>query len=349
MLDGEYDYLFVTHLPAFYKVNLYNAIAKHCRVYVIFIAPGSNIRAPDFTTGEYHFDYCYLNHGSFEKRVAVHSLWRLFWLTRKLRYQRLVVGGWDLIEFWFLAFFSHKAKNGLALESSIFESKTHGLVAALKKLFLSRLSIVFPSGEPQQGLLYALNFMGRIKKTMGVGIFQYQKQIPDANTFAFEGKFLYVGRLSPEKNLPLLLQVFAHLPQFSLTLIGDGPQQTQLQKMATANVRFAGYVLNEALAQWYQEHDVLILPSLKEPWGLVVEEALHYGLPVIVSNRVGCAKDIVERLQVGLLFDPQVPLSLHEAINMMMEHYDKFLQKVHKMDFHSRDHWQVQQYVQDFA
>src|SRR5579872_6068251 len=117
--------------------------------------------------------------------------------------------------------------------------------------------------------------------------------------------------------------------------------------MATPNVCFAGYVPNEALVQWYQEHDVLILPSLKEPWGLVVEEALNYGLPVLVSNRVGCAKDIVEHWQTGLVFDPLVPLSLQEAIHFMESHFDNFVQKVQCLDFHSRDKWQIQQYVQD--
>src|SRR5579872_30307 len=114
-----YNYVFITHLPAFYKINLYNEIAKKCRVYVIFIAQSSTIRAPDFTKGDYHFEYCVLNNGSFEKRSLSKSLWRLFITLRSLRFERLVVGGWDLLEFWFAAFFSQHAKNGLALESSL--------------------------------------------------------------------------------------------------------------------------------------------------------------------------------------------------------------------------------------
>ena len=42
----------------------------------------------------------------------------------------------------------------------------------------------------------------------------------------------------------------------------------------------------------YAEYDILILPSLSEPWGLVVEEALYYGMPVIISDRVGCRSEV---------------------------------------------------------
>ena len=66
-MKSQYDYVFVTHLPAFYKVNLYAQIAKQCRVLVIFIGKGSLIRAQDFSS-ELTSDHIILFDGPYKKR-----------------------------------------------------------------------------------------------------------------------------------------------------------------------------------------------------------------------------------------------------------------------------------------
>ena len=341
----QYDIVFVTHLPAFYKINLYNAIAKKARILVIFVASASKIRTTDFTQGECRFDYKIINDTPFENRSKVSSLFRFYKLLKDIQYNQIIVGGWDLIEYWFLIFKSSKSKNALALESSLLESNLSGLKGALKKLFLKRISTIFPSGQPHAQLCRSLQFNGEIKITGGVGIFQYQEK-NRILSHSFNGKFLYVGRLAAEKNLAVMIQAFKHFPTWSLTLIGSGPELKALQAIAPSNVHFAGYVPNEALAAQYQAHDVFILPSKQEPWGLVVEEALYYGLPVIVSNKVGCAQDLVVNQQVGSLFEPSNESSLIESINQISTNYAEFKERVNKIDFHARDLKQVGQYVQ---
>lgn len=339
-----YDYVFVTHLPAFYKVNLYQEIAKSCRVFVIFIANTSSIRTADFTQTP-AFEYCVLNSTCFEKRNIVSSSLRMFSQLRKLQFNKIVVGGWDLPEFWLAVFSGTKKKNALALESSILESPTQGWRSKIKKLFLSRISTVFASGDPHQQLLKKLGYEGSIRKTLGVGIFHYASQ-GSQHAQNLLGKFLYVGRLAPEKNLALLCQVFQQLPEYQLTIIGQGPEEAHLQSFSGKNIEFKGHVPNKELSMWYQNHDIFILPSLKEPWGLVVEEALFYGLPVIASQHVGCAKDLIESWGVGVLFEPHCAQSLKTAITRMMEHYPSIKNKLKNIDFHQRDAYQIQQYLE---
>lgn len=339
-----YDTVFVTHLPAFYKVNLYNELAKHARVFVIFIASASQIRSKDFTPHDYAFDYCILNEGAFEKRHKILSLWRLYQALKTLSYRQIIVGGWDLWEFWLIALFSARKSNALACESSIYESKVTGLSGLIKRTFLKRMLLAYCSGQPQKALLKALSFQGTTKETLGVGIFNYP--VTQAKALKpFAGKFLYVGRLAPEKNLDMLINLFAQYPQYQLTLIGQGPLQASLQAIAPSNVTFIGHVPNEALASYYQSHDIFILPSLKEPWGLVVEEALFYGLPVIASENVGCAQDFVTHYQVGKVFSPYNEHSFSEALKWCASNYHQLVQNLHKIDFKARDMWQVKQYL----
>ena len=337
----SYDTVFVTHLPAFYKVNLYNEIAKHSSVFVIFIAATSQIK--DFTPTDFRFDYTILSEGAFERRSQLRNSFKLYRLLKTLNYRQIIVGGWDLMEFWLVALFFSKKRNALACESSIYESNTKGLVGWVKRRFLSRMHRGYCSGQPQQALIEALTFKGEIKKTLGVGIFNYA-----AKTFlpkSFQGKCLYVGRLSPEKNLEALVRLFAELPDYHLTLIGHGPLDASLKAMRPDNVTLVGHVPNEALATWYQSHDIFILPSKKEPWGLVVEEALYYGLPVIASEQVG-AKELVTNYQAGKLFIPDNEQSFKEALSWCKEHFTRLVENVKKIDFRARDDLQVRQYIE---
>lgn len=339
-----YDYVFVTHLPAFYKVNLYQYIAKQCRVMVIFIASGSCLRRQDFL-GELHdLDYIILNEGPFEKRNKFKSISKLVKVLSQVKSRFFVLGGWDLIECWLIAFFFNKRHNALALESSISDSTYRGWRGWIKRLFLMRMQIVFASGEPHRALLEALKYQGKVLTTGGVGIFHYTKKIIARR--AFQGRFLYVGRLSPEKNIERLIAVFRQLPQFSLTIVGQGPLYEALEKNCSENIRLAGYIENRQLSDCYQSHDIFILPSLKEPWGLVVEEALYYGLPIVASKHVGCALDWVEYYQVGALFDPLDNHAIEEAILWVVSHYTVLCNQIQKIDFSQRDEKQVKQYVE---
>lgn len=340
-----YDYVFLTHLPSFYKVNLYQEIAKSCRIFVIFISSSSQIRPMNFTQRTFSFDHCILNGIDFEKCSVVSSLLKLQRQLGKIQYKKLVVGGWDRLEFWWAILFSPKRKNALALESSIFESHVAGIKGKIKQIFLRKISTAFCSGRPQALLLKMMKFTGEIKYTLGVGIFNYPVNNLLMKNQDFQSKFLYVGRLSPEKNIETLIKAFKALPYCTLTLIGDGPLKEDLKKIASQNITFIDYVKNEELNSFYKAHDVFILPSLKEPWGLVVEEALFNGLPVIVSKNVGCAYDLVQHDYTGLRYHPAQVNDLINAITKMSERYSQFKKNVLALDFRARDQFQIQQYV----
>lgn len=131
---------------------------------------------------------------------------------------------------------------------------------------------------------------------------------------------LYVGRISYEKNLQLLLDAFAHLVSLHharsesmptacplrLALVGDGPHRAALeasaQELGIAHLTtFAGQIANQAeLAGWYASADVFAFPSYTETFGQVVCEALASGLPVVGLDAEG-TRDLVVHGRNGLL------------------------------------------------
>jgi glycosyltransferase involved in cell wall biosynthesis len=125
--------------------------------------------------------------------------------------------------------------------------------------------------------------------------------------------FVYVGRLSPEKNVDGLIDAFADFRNrggsWSLVLVGDGPERQTLIERARAlgileYVVFTGLKQARETIPYYAFASCFVLPSVREPWGLVVNEAMASGLPVVVSSRCGCAEDLVRDGENGFLFDP---------------------------------------------
>lgn len=303
-----YDSVYVTNIPSFYKLNLYNRIAKRKGIFVIFTGEINEVRNDDFFRGDFNFDFINLS----GKQVYC-KIWIVTHILRKCNYGELVLGGWDSIIMWWLLFVSPRSKNSLIVESSYLESNIVGIKCFLKKLFLQRISKAYVPGKSNRKLLEILNFRRRIIETRGVGIFNIIPQ-PLYTRKEKINKFLYVGRLSPEKNVEMLVRVFNKRPDLILNIVGFGPSEEALKRLAKKNIVFHGPINNEDLPNIYQSNDVFILPSLSETWGLVVEEVLNNGLPVIVSNKVGCAEEIVNENN-GIVFSLDSDTGLLNAID----------------------------------
>ena len=132
--------------------------------------------------------------------------------------------------------------------------------------------------------------------------------------------FVYVGRLSREKNLPKLLEAYeayrAHGVQWRLLLAGDGPMRNELAEMCRVRngVELLGWVSYRDLPSVLRRASALVLPSLHEPWGLVVNEAMASHLPVLVSRSCGCYPELCREGVNGFGFDPRSKYSISTAM-----------------------------------
>ncbi|MBI3090849.1 MAG: glycosyltransferase family 4 protein [Candidatus Tectomicrobia bacterium] len=129
-----------------------------------------------------------------------------------------------------------------------------------------------------------------------------------------ERYFLYVGRFTPVKNLPRLLDAYAEYQHrvgdaaWGLVMVGSGPEEEQLKRRAEAlhlhAVVWPGFQQLDTLPAYYALANCLVLPSTSEPWGLVINEAMACGLPVLASDRCGAVGDLVLPGLNGYVFDP---------------------------------------------
>jgi glycosyltransferase involved in cell wall biosynthesis len=133
--------------------------------------------------------------------------------------------------------------------------------------------------------------------------------------------FLYVGRLEAVKGLAVLLQAYSSAAAASdsvrLLVVGDGTLRDSVKSAAAGvpGMRWLGRLDGTALLNAYAAADVLVLPSTFEPWGLVVNEAMAAGLPVIVSENVGCVDDLVADGVTGYVVEAGSASGLAAAMN----------------------------------
>jgi len=127
--------------------------------------------------------------------------------------------------------------------------------------------------------------------------------------------FLASSRFTPKKNLPRLIEAFVQYRReapanaWHLVLLGDGPERSAVVKAVQENevqefVHLPGFKQYDELPDYYGLADAFVHASIREEWGLVVNEAMAAGLPVLVSTQCGCAPDLVANGENGYTFDP---------------------------------------------
>ncbi|MEY0436502.1 glycosyltransferase [Providencia huaxiensis] len=344
-MNDNYDYIIFTNLPAFYKINLYNQLAKKLKIKVVFMSASSSIRPDDFTCGDMAFEHVFLSDNVYEKRNKFLVFMKVMKILFSSRYKMLLFPGWELVELIPFMLLLQTNKNGILLESSIVETRSTGLLWLLKKIIIKNMGHAFPSGHLQHKILELAGYPGCVHVTHGVGIAKRSKdRITSLSIVPNQFNYLYVGRVSAEKNLKYLIEMF-NCNGKKLTIVGDGPLMDELKLIAKQNVTFLGYVNNEQLADVYRSHDIFILPSNSEPWGLVIDEALWFGLPVVVSCNVGCSEDLVIKEKTGSVFVLNNDVSFNNALSDVELNYSKYKKNVMKIDFDRRDQDQINAYL----
>lgn len=151
-------------------------------------------------------------------------------------------------------------------------------------------------------------------------------KIRAAESRASAPHFLVVCRHVPEKNLSRFLEGYAKYratapAPWGLVLAGDGVLNANLKAQAEAlglhDICWPGFVYVNDLPRLYAAASAFVLPSTQEPWGLVVNEAMAAGLPVLVSDYCGSAPDLVRDGENGFIFDPVSADAIAAALERM--------------------------------
>ncbi len=201
----------------------------------------------------------------------------------------------------------------------------HPVKDAMKRFLFSHADAIETPGE--EGKQFALRYGARAERiffarhTVDVPHFEAgsasarMRRVASREVMGLKGTtFVYVGRLWWGKGINYLLEAFETVQrhsthEVSLLLVGDGPNEAELRQSCAErgirNVVFAGFKQKPELPRYYALADVFVFPTLGDPYGLVVDEAMACSLPVISTSAAGEIRDRVENGVNGYIVPPE--------------------------------------------
>ena len=329
----------LTEIIAPYRIPVFNALAEHENVdlHVIFLSEtDTSMRQWRVYADEIRFSYEVLP--SWRGRLGKYNILvnhRVVSALRRARPEVIVCGGYNYVASWQALRWAKRNRVQFLLwcESTAGDRRgEHVLVESLKESFLrscdgfvvpgrSALEYLQRLGAPSGKVFVApnavdINLFAAGERTVRESAERARQELGLPSRY-----FLFVGRLVKAKGVFDLLEAYSMLaPELrldvGLVFAGDGPQRAELEALARdiypGAVHFPGFVHRDELAQYYGLAECFVLPTHSDPWGLVVNEAMACGLPLICTNVAGCAADLVK--SNGRLVEPGNARQLAEAM-----------------------------------
>jgi 1,2-diacylglycerol 3-alpha-glucosyltransferase len=334
----------LTEIISPYRIPLFNHLAQHPEVdlHVIFLAETDpNLRQWHVYKEEIRFSYEVLR--SWRKRIGRYNALLNWGAVRALTQaspDAILCGGYNYAASWQALIWARSNHVPFLLwsESNLQDMRRgYALVEFMKAEFLRKCTAFVVSGDSAREYLHAHKIKddliftapsvvdNNLFSTAAAAARQKEAQLRKELSLP-DRYFLFVGRLVREKGVFDLLSAYAKLDasireQVGLVYAGDGAVRARLEEQAASispgAIRFAGFAQREKLAAYYALADMLILPTYTDPWGLVVNEAMACGLPVILSRSAGCAADLLRAHWNGMLVTPRDVFSLTTAMQYL--------------------------------
>jgi glycosyltransferase involved in cell wall biosynthesis len=311
----------LTEIIAPYRIPVFNALAEREGVdlHVIFLSETDTcMRQWKVYTDEILFSYEVLP--SWRTRLGKYNILvnqSVASALERAQPQVIVCGGYNYLASWQAQRWAKR--NGVRFllwcESTGSDRRSgHTLVESLKESFLHSCDgFIVPGKSSMEYIRQMAGASGNIfvaPNAVDVALFSSRAHAARARGERLRGErglpqryFLFAGRMVKAKGVLDLLEAYGRLStdlraDVGLVFAGEGPLRAECEAIARAifpgAVHFAGFVHRDELAGYYGLAECFVFPTHSDPWGLVVNEAMACGLPVICSQVAGCAADLVK-------------------------------------------------------
>lgn len=328
--------LFLTNYPAPYRVEFFDTLGKTVALTVLFSdrKENQNHRSKSwFVTGEGNFQSVQLEKCVFSRNGRHLCLDVLDWLKKD--WDEIVVTSYScptvMLAMAYLRFrgipFWMEVDGGLIRKDS-------RLKYAFKRMLVRAPSYWLSSGKTATEYLthygakreavreYPFSSLHEAD-ILREPITQEEKQLLK-KALGMTGKrmILSIGQFIHRKGFDILLEAASRLTDdVEIHIVGGEPTQEYLdicQKLGLTNVYFDGFMKKDRLIQYYKAADLFVLPTREDIWGLVINEAMAYGLPVITTDRCAAGLDLVENNVNGYIVPVNDALQLAEKMHMAL-------------------------------
>jgi glycosyltransferase involved in cell wall biosynthesis len=332
----------VTEIIAPYRIPVFNALAERREIdlHVMFLSENdATLRQWRVYKDEIKFQYDVLP--SWRQRLGRHNILLnrgVISALNKINPDAVLCGGYNYLASWESAGWArlHRVPLLLWSESTALDNRRgHSIVEFMKRRFLSLCRAFVVPGKSSSQYLSDLGIRDEriftAPNAVDIQLFATLAEEASRREFQVRARlslplryFVYIGRLVRAKGVFDLLEAYAQLDgeiraRVGLVFVGDGADRAELMerasRIAPGTVQFSGFVQREGLPQFYALADALVFPTHSDPWGLVVNEAMSCGLPVIATSVAGCVPDLVQDGWNGFVVPPRDASHLAAAMS----------------------------------
>jgi glycosyltransferase involved in cell wall biosynthesis len=331
-MNRKIKVLYLVNIPSPYRVNFFNELGKMCDLTVFFERKTSNGREESWFKNDFtNFKPVFLNGIKINKNTAM--CFSVLRYLKKQRYDFIIIGGYatptGMLAINYLKFkkipFGLNADGGIENKNEIFLKKF------LKKYFISSANFWLSTSDTtsnylkyygaKQDSLYLYPFTTLSQRDILIDPVEnkIKKKLREKLNIHEEKIILSVGQFIYRKGFDLLLKGSKELPKdYGVYILGGKPTQEYLQlkeRLDLDNVHFISFKSKEELKEFYMASDLFVLPTREDIWGLVINEAMAYGLPVITTNKCVAGLELVKDNQNGFI----VPINNHRILTKRIE------------------------------
>ena len=332
--------LFITNIPSPYRIDFYNELSKYHDVTVLFEAKrvaGINF---NWKEDEIQFNAIFLKEGNIEERKVDWSIFRH--LTNLKKFDRIILTSYSYATET-IALLYLKLKGipyFYEIDGAMTNFHENPVKRLIKRFFLSGAKCYISSSKmTDEYIRYYAGGKAVIRRYPFTSLKKADllPNVPDEAEKASlrkqlniteEQVILAVGQFIHRKGFDILLKAAPQIaPSVGIYIIGGKPTSEYLRmqaEMKLNHVHFEGFKSKEELALYFKAADLFVLPTREDIWGLVINEAMGYGLPVITTNR--CVAGL-ELLPESTIIDVDNVEQLTQKINQLL--HDKTL--LHKL------------------
>lgn len=333
--------LYLLNIPSPNRVNFFNEFGKFCELTVLFETDSSTERDKSWK------NYRFTNFRGIilpGKRISLDTAFcpSVLKYLKKGKYDYIFISNLAsptglLAVMWLkmrhIPYF-YEGDGGIA-------GKNKGLKARMKKFVISSAELCLSTSEDFDR--YCMTYGAkpeRIRRYPFSSIFEEDilREVPSAEEkkslretlkISEDGIILSVGRMIHLKGFDILLNAFSKIknPDWGLYIIGGRANkefQDIVEDKKIENVHFIDFMLPGELRKYYEAADIFVLPTRYDPWGLVINEAMAAGLPVITTYPCGAGREmIIPGGANGILYEPEKAEELERHLTELMENEEK--------------------------
>lgn len=326
--------LFLTNIPAPYRVDFFNELGKLCDLTVLYERKQADDRDKKWQSKRAeHFKEVFLKGKTFGSDSAI-----CFSVLKYLKaniYDLIIIGGYSTPT-GMLAIKYLKTKNipfvlnsdgGIIKNDTVFKKW-------VKKYFISSASAWLSTGEKTTEYLlhygarkeniYIYPFTSLKNSDLLTDILSKDRKekIKSKLNIKEDKVVISVGQFIKRKGYDILLKACKNIDRnVGMYIIGGEPTEEYLQlkkNLNLENVHFVGFKTKDELKEYYMVADLFVLPTREDIWGLVINEAMAYGLPVITTDRCVAGLELVKDYENGFIVPVEETKPLTEKMNLIL-------------------------------